>query len=252
MSPATRRRASARWSRWATSSSRRTTPTIGADGVGEDRDQVEIGGVERRTRRGHDEQHAPRPIAAGDRRGQLLAVAGQDRRGHPFAALGERGDLARAVVDPAVALGRRARGRGRGLRSPAGDREARAARTSAGAAAAAGTRRSSRRSQMTTSARSPASRIRSATRSRSSSSVVCPNGSAGDGVEQGEVTAVLVGIARIEEWGQRPVGNRPAVPPGTGAGRRPRFGQPWRSRSARRPRGIAGDRPGGSGGRRAD
>ena len=71
MSPATRRSASARWSRWATSSSRRTTPTIAPSASATTVDEVAVGRVEPLAGPRDDEQRAPRSVATRDRGREL-------------------------------------------------------------------------------------------------------------------------------------------------------------------------------------
>ncbi len=107
MSAATRRSASARCSRWATSSSRRTTPTIAPSASATTVVEVAVGRVEPLARPRDDEQRAPRSVATRDRGRELLPVAGQHRGGDAIAAACHDRGRARRLVRAAP----RARGR---------------------------------------------------------------------------------------------------------------------------------------------
>ena len=79
MSVATRRSASARWRRCATSSARWAPLTDRADGVRGDPGDLEIARSERTGRLADDVKDAPRLARTGDRDGQLGAAIGEDR-----------------------------------------------------------------------------------------------------------------------------------------------------------------------------
>ena len=59
----------------------------GTDGVGEDRDQVAIGGTEAVAGRSDDKQASPGSVATRDGRCELLPIAGKERGRHPVIAL---------------------------------------------------------------------------------------------------------------------------------------------------------------------
>ncbi len=113
MSLATRRSASARWSRWATSSARRAPLTIAPSPSDDDAGDLEIARAERVPRLADDQQDAPRSVRAGDRHGQLGAMVGEDgerrvlggvaeqepRQGRPARAGATRRELERAAED---------------------------------------------------------------------------------------------------------------------------------------------------------
>ena len=120
MSLATRRSASARWSRWATSSARWAPLTIApiasaaTRATSRSRGPSEPGGL------ADDEQDAPRLARPGDRHGQLGPVVGQDgerRRRRRRRRAGCRASAPRAGPVP---TGGQARGSCRGSRSDAG------------------------------------------------------------------------------------------------------------------------------------
>jgi hypothetical protein len=107
MSAATRRSASARWRRWATSLLTPDDTDDGTERVGHDRGEVAVGRIESLAGSGDDEQRTPRAVAPRDGRGELFAVTGQDRRRDPVAAASDDGRGAGRLVGSSPRSGRR-------------------------------------------------------------------------------------------------------------------------------------------------
>ena len=257
MSPATRRRASARWSRWATSSSRRTTPTMAP--MASARTATRSRSAEPKRSRGaatiRSAPHGPsRPgIAAASSSRSPGSDAVVTRSVASATTVGPR----RGRPAPGPCAGRRRRARVRGRRRCAARPGAAAARRPAEPRPRPGTAGRPARSQITTSARSPASpdelghpvevfverrlaeRLSRAMASRTR-----------------EVAGGGARCRAASRSGARSMRPGPAAGAPSGCRRHPRRRSParpsaWAVAGARRPPGSAGGRPAGSAGRPA-
>ena len=254
MSLATRRRASARWRRWATSSARWRAADDGPDRVRGDPGDARSRGPSEPGGLADDEQHAPRRRAAGDRHGQLGAVVGQDRQ---RVVVRRRRAGRRASAPRRSGRDRRpARGSGRGSRS------GRAGRRAAGdPALGAGDRPRREAVAAGLPDRDEVMAVRVADRVdrgvEAVVGVVVGIDQAGSASRRRRGRGVALGVERVG----RPAAGRArrgGEPGGRGGStlRRPPHGRlaagaRRRPRRSRRRRGSAGGRPAGSAGRRA-